>query len=185
MKNNIHKIVNGLFLRVFGILLILSTLVANALMIPLTTVSAASDITPQYTSNSTGVFPTNSWTIPGQNTVINHQGGDASNGWDKNSSWNGDSSDTSKAYLKFGTDTSNPDYQIRKYAKETSTPGLYDVYLNAKGNEVKNIKPIDIVLVVDMSGSMEPANNPSGSNRAQATRDGVKQFLQAIKDAGI
>ncbi|WP_242490547.1 hypothetical protein [Leuconostoc mesenteroides] len=46
MKNNIHKIVNGLFLRVFGILLILSTLVANALMIPLTTVSAASDITP-------------------------------------------------------------------------------------------------------------------------------------------
>lgn len=185
MKNNIHKIVNGLFLRVFGILLILSTLVANALMIPLTTVSAASDITPQYTSNSTGVFPTNSWTIPGQNTVINHQGGDASNGWDKNSSWNGDSSDTSKSYLKFGTDTSNPDYQIRKYAKETSTPGLYDVYLNAKGNEVKNIKPIDIVLVVDMSGSMEPANNPSGSNRAQATRDGVKQFLQAIKDAGI
>ncbi|MGC2986648.1 SpaA isopeptide-forming pilin-related protein, partial [Leuconostoc mesenteroides subsp. dextranicum] len=125
------------------------------------------------------------WTIPGQNTVINHQGGDASNGWDKNSSWNGDSSDTSKSYLKFGTDTSNPDYQIRKYAKETSTPGLYDVYLNAKGNEVKNIKPIDIVLVVDMSGSMEPANNPSGSNRAQATRDGVKQFLQAIKDAGI
>ncbi|WP_273731159.1 SpaA isopeptide-forming pilin-related protein [Leuconostoc mesenteroides] len=185
MKNNIHKIVNGLFLRVFGILLILSTLVANALMIPLTTVSAASNITPQYTSNSTGVFPTNSWTIPGQNTVINHQGGDASNGWDKNSSWNGDSSDTSKSYLKFGTDTSNPDYQIRKYAKETSTPGLYDVYLNAKGNEVKNIKPIDIVLVVDMSGSMEPANNPSGSNRAQATRDGVKQFLQAIKDAGI
>ncbi|ORI94915.1 VWA domain-containing protein [Leuconostoc mesenteroides] len=185
MKNNIHKIVNGLFLRVFGILLVLSTLVANALMIPLTTVSAASDITPQYTSNSTGVFPTNSWTIPGQNTVINHQGGDASNGWDKNSSWNGDSSDTSKSYLKFGTETSNPDYQIRKYAKETSTPGLYDVYLNAKGNEVKNIKPIDIVLVVDMSGSMEPANNPSGSNRAQATRDGVKQFLQAIKDAGI
>lgn len=176
---------NGLFLRFFGILLILSTLVVNALMIPLTTVSAASDITPQYTSNSTGVFPTNSWTIPGQNTVINHQGGDTSNSWDKNSSWNGDSSDTSKSYLKFGTDTSNPDYQIRKYAKETSTPGLYDVYLNAKGNEVKNIKPIDIVLVVDMSGSMEPANNSSGSNRAQATRDGVKQFLQAIKDAGI
>ncbi len=184
MKNNIHKIVNGLFLRVFGIVLILSPLVANALMIPLTTVSAASDITPQYTSNSTGVFPTNSWTIPGQNTVINHQGGDASNEWDKNSSWNGDSSDTSKSYLKFGTDTSNPDYQIRKYAKETSTPGLYDVYLNAKGNEVKNIKPIDIVLVVDMSGSMNSSVN-GGNDRVGAARQGVKNFLKTINDAGI
>ncbi|MGG0922086.1 SpaA isopeptide-forming pilin-related protein [Leuconostoc suionicum] len=184
MKNNIHKIVNGLFLRVFGILLILSTLVANALMIPLTTVSAASDITPQYTSNSTGVFPTNSWTIPGQNTVINHQGGDASNGWDKNSSWNGDSSDTSKSYLKFGTDTSNPDYQIRKYAKETSTPGLYDVYLNAKGNKLKVYKPIDIVLVVDMSGSMNPESN-GGTDRITAVKNGFSDFFKQIKNSGF
>lgn len=178
MKNNIHKIVNGLFLRVFGILLILSTLVANALMIPLTTVSAASDITPQYTSNSTGVFPTNSWTIPGQNTVINHQGGDASTGL-KGSSENDDNS-----YLKYGTDSSNPDYQIRKYAKETSTPGLYDVYLNAKGNEIKNVQPVDIVLVVDMSGSMEKKNNDTGSDRAQAVRDGIKDFLSTIQSKG-
>jgi len=185
MKKNIHKNLRNKIVHFLGIALLMGSIVTSSFLQPMLTASAASDITPQYTTNSSGIVPTNSWTIPGQNTVINHQGGDASNGWDKNSSWNGDSSDTSKSYLKFGTDTSNPDYQIRKYAKETSTPGLYDVYLNAKGNEVKNIKPIDIVLVVDMSGSMEPANNPSGSNRAQATRDGVKQFLQAIKDAGI
>lgn len=185
MKKNIHKNLRNKIVHFLGIVLLMGSIVTSSFLQPMLTASAASDITPQYTNNSSGISPTNSWTIPGQNTVINHQGGDTTNGWDKNSSWNGDSSDTSKSYLKFGTDTSNPDYQIRKYAKETATPGLYDVYLNVKGNEVKNIKPIDIVLVVDMSGSMEPNNNSTKSNRAQATRDGVKQFLQAIKDAGI
>lgn len=185
MKKNIHKNLRNKIVHFLGIVLLMGSIVTSSFLQPMLTAFAASDITPQYTNNSSGISPTNSWTIPGQNTVINHQGGDTTNGWDKNSSWNGDSSDTSKSYLKFGTDTSNPDYQIRKYAKETATPGLYDVYLNVKGNEVKNIKPIDIVLVVDMSGSMEPNNNSTKSNRAQATRDGVKQFLQAIKDAGI
>ncbi len=169
---------NGLFLRVFGILLILSTLVANALMIPLTTVSAASDITPQYTSNSTGVFPTNLWTIPGQNTVINHQGGDTNAGL-KGSSENDDNS-----YLKYGTDSSNPDYQIRKYAKETSTPGLYDVYLNAKGNEKKSYKPVDIVLAVDMSGSMNKDSN-GGTDRTTAVKNGIRDFFTTINNSGL
>ncbi|MGR8838628.1 VWA domain-containing protein, partial [Leuconostoc falkenbergense] len=64
------------------------------------------------------------------------------------------------------------------------TPGLYDVYLNVKGNEVKNIKPIDIVLVVDMSGSMNSSLN-GGNDRVGATRQGVKNFLKTINDAGI
>ncbi|WP_284295998.1 SpaA isopeptide-forming pilin-related protein [Leuconostoc litchii] len=166
------------------VFLILSTLVVNALITPLTVVSAASDITPQYTNNDTGVFPTNSWTIPRQSNVINHQGGNILSGWDKTNTWNGDSNNTSNSYLKFGTDNNNPDYQIRKYAKETSTPGLYDVYLNAKGNEVKNIKPIDIVLVVDMSGSMNASVN-GGNDRVGAARQGVKNFLQTINDARI
>lgn len=170
---------NGLFLRVFGIVLILSTLVANALMIPLTTVSAASDITPQYTSNSTGVFPTNSWKTSDQSTVINHQGGNTSDGWDKNGTWDGNPDDKTNSYLKFGTDLSNPDYQIRKYARETATPGLYDVYLNVKGNKLKVYKPIDIVLVVDMSGSM------TDYNRIQYVRNGVENFLTAIKNQGL
>lgn len=172
------------FVHFLGIALLMVSIVTSSFLQPMLTASAASDIIPQYTNNSSGISPTNSWTIPGQNTVINHQGGDTTNGWDKNSSWNGDSSDTSKSYFKFGTDTSNPDYQIRKYAKETSTPGLYDVYLNVKGNEVKNIKPIDIVLVVDMSGSMNSSVN-GGNDRVGATRQGVKNFLKTINDAGI
>ncbi|RDG19496.1 VWA domain-containing protein [Leuconostoc pseudomesenteroides] len=184
MKKNIHKNLRNKFVHFLGIALLMGSIVTSSFLQPMLTASAASDITPQYNNNSSGVSPTNSWTIPGQNTVINHQGGDTTNGWDKNSSWNGDSSDTSKSYLKFGTDTSNPDYQIRKYAKETSTPGLYDVYLNVKGNEVKNIKPIDIVLVVDMSGSMNSSLN-GGNDRVGATRQGVKNFLKTINDAGI
>lgn len=179
MKKNIHKNLRNKIVHFLGIALLMGSIVTSSFLQPMLTASAASDLTPQYTTNSSGIVPTNSWTIPGQNTVINHQGGDTTNGWDKNRSWNGDSSDLSDSYLKFGTDTSNPDYQIRKYAKETSTPGLYDVYLNVKGTKLKVYKPIDIVLVVDMSGSM------SDYNRIQYVRSGVENFLTAIKSQGI
>lgn len=185
MKKNIHKNLRNKIVHFLGIALLMGSIVTSSFLQPMLTASAASDITPQYTANSSGTVPTNSWTIPGQNTVINHQGGDTTNGWDKKDSWEGTSSDLTHSYLKFGTDTSNPDYQIRKYAKETSTPGLYDVYLNVKGNKIENIKPIDIVLVVDMSGSMEDKPSTGTITRAEATRKGVAQFMQAIKDAGI
>lgn len=144
------------------------------------------NIAPVYQTDAKGVYPLNSWTPTGNQTVINHQGRkvDAAD-WDKNTSWDGNPTDKTNSYIEYGGTTGNPDFAIRKYARETATPGLYDVYLNVKGNEQKNIKPVDIVLVVDMSGSMEPANNPTKSNRAQATRDGVKNFLSAIKAAGI
>ena len=65
----------------------------------------------------------------------------------------------------------NPvDFALRKYARETETPGLYDVFLNVRGNVQNPIKPVDIVLVVDMSGSMEGA-------REGAIKQGVKSFL--------
>lgn len=182
MKKNIHKNKRNKFVHFLGIALLMGSIVTSSFLQPMLTASAASDIIPQYTNNSSGISPTNSWTIPGQNTVINHQGGDTTNGWDKNSSWNGDSSDTSKSYLKFGTDTSNPDYQIRKYAKETSTPGLYDVYLNVKGNKLKVYKPIDIVLVVDMSGSMHSESN-GGTDRITAVKTGIANFFSQIKNS--
>lgn len=185
MKKNIHKNMRNKFVHFLGIALLMGSIVTSSFLQPMLTASAASDLTPQYTTNSSGTVPTNSWTIPGQNTVINHQGGDTTNGWDKKDSWEDTSSDLTHSYLKFGTDTSNPDYQIRKYAKETSTPGLYDVYLNVKGNKIENVKPIDIVLVVDMSGSMEAKPSTGTITRAEATRKGVAQFMQAIKDAGI
>lgn len=185
MKKNIHKKLRNKFVHFLRIALLMGSIVTSSFLQPILTASAASDITPQYTKDSSGTSPTNSWTIPGQSTAINHQGGDTTNGWDKKDSWEGTSSDLTHSYLKFGTDTSNPDYQIRKYAKETSTPGLYDVYLNVKGNKIENVKPIDIVLVVDMSGSMEDKPSTETITRAEATRKGVAQFMQAIKDAGI
>ncbi|WP_270251557.1 vWA domain-containing protein, partial [Lacticaseibacillus paracasei] len=47
--------------------------------------------------------------------------------------------------------------------------------------------PVDIVLVVDMSGSMEPDNpeNNGGTDRAGAVRTGVKNFLTYIQNAGL
>lgn len=144
-----------------------------------------SNIAPEYTTDATkGTYPTNSWQPAGKTNVINHQGNKERNfaTWDGVTSWNGDPSDTTHSYIQYGE--KQTDFAIRKYAKEASEPGLYDVYLNVKGNKQQDIKPVDIVLVVDMSGSMEPSVN-GGSDRAGAARNGVKNFLQTIKDAGI
>ncbi|MDN6899672.1 VWA domain-containing protein [Oenococcus sicerae] len=142
-----------------------------------------SNISPNYQSNASGTRPNtaNSWTIPGQTDVVNHQGGTAA-GWDGVSSWNGDSSNTTSSYIKYGTNSGNPDFAIRKYAKQTTTPGLYDVYLNARGNTQQDIKPIDIVLVVDMSGSMTQTTN--GVSKATAVQNGIAQFMSSIAAAG-
>lgn len=145
-----------------------------------------SNIAPEYTTDATkGTFPTNSWQPAGQTNVINHQGNKERNfaTWDGVTSWNGDPSDTTHSYIQYGE--KQTDFAIRKYAKETSEPGLYDVYLNVKGNEQQDIKPVDIVLVVDMSGSMESSQSNGWNDRAGAARNGVKNFLQTIKDAGI
>lgn len=145
-----------------------------------------SNIAPEYTTDATkGTYPTNSWQPAGQTNVINHQGNKERNfaTWDGVTSWNGDPSDTTHSYIQYGE--KQTDFAIRKYAKEASEPGLYDVYLNVKGNEQQDIKPVDIVLVVDMSGSMESSRSNGWNDRAGAARNGVKNFLQTIKDAGI
>ncbi|MCP8857024.1 SpaA isopeptide-forming pilin-related protein [Latilactobacillus fuchuensis] len=145
-----------------------------------------SNIAPEYTTDATkGTYPTNSWQPAGQTNVINHQGNKERNfaTWDGVTSWNGDPSDTTHSYIQYGE--KQTDFAIRKYAKEASEPGLYDVYLNVKGNEQQDIKPVDIVLIVDMSGSMESSRSNGRNDRAGAARNGVKNFWQTIKDAGI
>ncbi len=142
-------------------------------------VYAADNSSLNYTNDSNGIYPTASWQPTGQTTVINHQGGFGTQ-VDGNKSWSGDPSDTKNSYLKFGADQNKPDYAIRKYARETSTQGLYDVYLNVKGSAQQDIKPVDIVLVVDMSGSME-----QGTGRAESVRQGVKNFMSSISQAGV
>ena len=168
--------------HLFAVLLILMSMLAGLVTSGSTVVTATANIRPTYQTDANGTYPTNSWQVTGQQNVINQHGGDQVSGWDNNTIWNGDATDTTNFYLKFG-DPNNPDYQIRKYAKETNTPGLYDVYLNVKGNTQQNVKPVDIVLVVDMSGSMEPIISPN--SRANAVRTGVKNFLTSIQNAGL
>lgn len=151
-----------------------------------TAVTNYTNIMPQYTTNSDGTYPTNRWMPTGNQTVINHQGKiDGSVNWDGNTGWSGDPDDVKNSYIEYGGEGSDAEFAIRKYAKETNTPGLYDVYLNVRGNNQKDIKPVDIVLVVDMSGSMEPELNANHSDRARAIRTGVSEFLSYIKKKGI
>ena len=168
--------------HLFAVLLILMSMLTGLVTSGSSVVTAAANIRPTYQTDANGTYPTNSWQVTGQQNVINQRGGDQVSGWDNNTTWDGDATNTTNSYLKFG-DPNNPDYQIRKYAKETNTPGLYDVYLNVKGNKQQNVKPVDIVLVVDMSGSME--SNRWGTNRAGAVRTGVKNFLTSIQNAGL
>lgn len=168
--------------HLFAVLLILMSMLTGLVTSGSSVVTATANIRPTYQTDANGTYPTNSWQVTGQQNVINQRGGDQVSGWDNNTIWNGDATDTTNSYLKFG-DPNNPDYQIRKYAKETNTPGLYDVYLNVKGNTQQNVKPVDIVLVVDMSGSME--SNRWGTDRAGVVRTGVKNLLTSIQNAGL
>ncbi len=145
----------------------------------------AASILPAYQTTNAGTSPSHAWTIPGQPQVINHQGGYDSDGWDNVTQWDGASDNTENSYLKFGGNNANQsDYQIRQYARQTTTPGLFDVFLNIKGNRKADIKPIDIVLVTDMSGSMDSYLN-GGIKREFAVRDGIKKFMQTINDEGF
>ena len=168
--------------HLFAILLILMSMLTGLITSGSSVVTADVNIRPTYETNANGTYPANSWQVTGQQNVINQRGGNQVSGRDNNTTWDGDATNTTNSYLKFG-DPNNPDYQIRKYAKETNTPGLYDVYLNVKGNTQQNVKPVDIVLVVDMSGSME--SNSNHTNRAGAVRTGVKNFLTSIQNAGL
>ena len=145
----------------------------------------AASILPAYQTTNAGTSPSHAWTIPGQPQVINHQGGYGSDGWDNVTQWDGAPDNTENSYLKFGGNNANqPDYQIRQYARQTTTPGLFDVFLNVKGNKQMQSKPVDVVLVTDMSGSMNASSN-GGFDRVSAVRNGIKNFMKSINEAGI
>ena len=152
----------------------------------LSATTSYSNVSPEYTTDATGIYPKSYWLPTGNTTVRNHQGKlYGATSWDGVTTWNGDASNKTNSYIEYGGTGENADFSIRKYAKETSTPGLYDVYLNVRGNEIKEIKPINIVLVIDMSGSMNTQSGGSTMTRANAVRQGVRSFLQHIIDAGV
>lgn len=161
----------------------------QAAVSPAQTASAVVGLEPEYSnSTSEGTKPSYAWAKAGDTTVLNHAGGLSTNS-SLESHWNTNTdqmdSNPEDTYIKYGNDVDDPDYQIRKYATETMTPGLYNVKLDVRGNTQNNIKPVDIVLVVDMSGSMTPDNNRYGIDRAQAVKTGVDNFLDYITEQGL
>jgi Mg-chelatase subunit ChlD len=145
-------------------------LIAMALVAPSTDqTSAAGMPTVEYTDDAHGHYPTASWQTDDQPHVINAQGADA-RGTDGVTSWSGSPSDRTHAYRKFGN-PDNPDFAIRKFARESSTPGLFDVYLNVRGNTATTAttQPLDLVFVIDTSGSME--ENADGLQLVHNTSD--------------
>ncbi|MCI5942754.1 MAG: VWA domain-containing protein [Ligilactobacillus animalis] len=135
------------------------------------------DIEPVYTNDDTGTYPAASWKPTGQENVINHQGGTVS-GWDNNTNWSGDPSDTTNSYIKHGN-ANDPDFAIRKFARETTTPGTFDVFLNVRGNSVRQEKTVDVVFVVDTSGSM------ANDSRLASAKTGIRSFIEDVEAAGL
>lgn len=150
------------------------------LSLPAVSVPSNQTIPTEYTTDDQGTYPKASWQPTGNTNVLDHQGNkNGTNQWDGINSWNGDPNDRTHSYIEYGGTGNQADYAIRKYAKETSTPGLFDVYLNARGNVQKDITPLDLVLVVDWSGSM------NDNNRIGEVKIGVDRFVDTLADSGI
>ncbi|WP_275400627.1 SpaA isopeptide-forming pilin-related protein [Enterococcus faecium] len=150
------------------------------LSLPAVTVSANQTIPTEYTTDDQGTYPKANWQPAGNTNVLDHQGNkNGSNQWDGINSWDGDPNDRTHSYIEYGGTGNQADYAIRKFAKETTTPGLFDVYLNARGNVQKDITPLDLVLVVDWSGSM------NDNDRIGEVKIGVDRFVDTLADSGI
>lgn len=150
------------------------------LSLPAVTVSANQTIPTEYTTNDQGTYPKANWQPTGNTNVLDHQGNkNGSIQWDGINSWDGDPNDRTHSYIEYGGTGNEADYAIRKFAKETTTPGLFDVYLNARGNVQKDITPLDLVLVVDWSGSM------NDNDRIGEVKIGVDRFVDTLADSGI
>ncbi|EMF0368393.1 VWA domain-containing protein, partial [Enterococcus faecium] len=150
------------------------------LSLPAVSVSANQTIPTEYTTDDQGTYPKANWQPTGNTNVLDHQGNkNGSNQWDEINSWDGDPNDRTHSYIEYGGTGNQADYAIRKFAKETTTPGLFDVYLNARGNVQKDITPLDLVLVVDWSGSM------NDNDRIGEVKIGVDRFVDTLADSGI
>ncbi|NTQ03089.1 VWA domain-containing protein, partial [Enterococcus faecium] len=137
-------------------------------------------IEPEYTTDEQGTYPKAMWQPDNSQYVRNHQGNrQGQQQWDGLNGWDGNPTNRNNSYIEYGGEKEDADYAIRKFAKETATPGLFDLYLNVRGNTQKNITPLDLVLVVDWSGSM------NDNNRIGEVKIGVDRFVDTLADSGI
>jgi len=108
-----------------------------------------------------------SWYVSDNPNVVNHRGNKTLVGDFAPSTspsprpWN--TSDFTNDYVMFEIPgTSNENFAIRQMARET-TPGLFEVVTNIRGNSRKIEIPIDIVLVADHSTSMVTSSSLDAS----------------------
>ncbi|MGX7130882.1 SpaA isopeptide-forming pilin-related protein [Enterococcus songbeiensis] len=164
---------------------LLTSIVQSRLAARATVDYVALDV-PQTTDES-GTYPENNWLMDGQPNVINYQGNSSNLDGNWTGGWDGNPANIIDGYIDYYSSVADetPDFAIRKFAKESeNTPGLFDVYLNVKGNQNRNILSTDIVLVADWSGSMGTNGNP---DRIRSLKAGVESFVETIDaaDQGI
>lgn len=127
-----------------------------------------SAVQPEYRTDDKGTYPLHTWSA--DEHLLNHQGF-------KNGSWN-TRSNSDDPYLHYG-DSRDPEFSVAKYLEATETPGLFNVHEKIKGNTNRHIQPIDIMLVVDWSGSMM-TNDRIGQAGA-----GINKFMDTLQESGI
>ena len=131
------------------------------------------DITTK--SDESGDYPNPSQ--PEGTTVLNPVGGNNESGLSS------EAEDTWLDYYVNGTvlEEGDADFSIRKYAKETNTEGLFDIFLEVQGNVVggDTATPVDVLIVADRSGSM--ANDSKWDNLTK----GVTSFISTIKEHNL
>lgn len=161
--------------KIFNIIMLLTLVIS--MLAPLKVQAVTNQIVPQYTTDDSGTYPSASWTPTGQGNVRNHQGAVQDKDWD-GQTWDGDPNNLTNSYFKYGA-ADNPDFAIRQFARETATPGLFDVYANIRGNTTEISKRVDVVFVVDTSGSMKD------DSRLRKAKEGIANFLDGITSVGL
>lgn len=161
--------------KFFNIIMLLTLVIS--MLAPLKVQAVTNQIVPQYTTDDSGTYPSASWTPTGQGNVRNHQGAVQDKDWD-GQIWDGDPNNLTNSYFKYGA-ADNPDFAIRQFARETATSGLFDVYANIRGNETEISKRVDVVFVVDTSGSMKD------DSRLRKAKEGIANFLDGITSVGL
>lgn len=168
--------------------------------------AAADDSTNFIQSEGNVPEASHAWQPTNEPDVLNPLGGNTQDGQltsgsDKPAILNpGDSNFTPKTTLNYGADgydaKTSPAYAISKYATQAKDatgqiiPGHYDVTLTAQGNKkITNVtKPLDIVFVVDLSGSMETTKDQAPETprvpRFIYTEDGLDYVRTDIKAPG-
>ena len=146
-----------------------------------TTTTPSTVIQPNYADDEERAHADNSWAIDNQTDVVNHTGNPVSgaNVFEASMSNTGDENNFSTNYINYNGGQFGPDYSIRQFARQTTTPGLYDVFTNIRGNKQRSFEPLSIVLISDHSSSMETVVD--GHSRMYYLDQAIENFVDTIQ----